>query len=80
MKAVLQVDLSFEQILSIIRQLPKDQKIRLSKALEEDEIASTLSHLLGQFKADEVDLDDIGNDIEEIRQEIYDRRKAEGHI
>jgi hypothetical protein len=79
-KAVLQVDLSFEQILSIIRQLSKDQKIQLSRALEEDEIDSTLTRLLNQFKTDEIVLDDIQNEVEKIRQEIYDQRKAEGHI
>lgn len=38
MKSALQIDLTFEQILSLVKQLPKKQKIKLSKELEKEAI------------------------------------------
>jgi hypothetical protein len=33
-KTALQIDITFDQILSMVRQLPKQQKIKLSEELE----------------------------------------------
>ncbi len=42
MKTALQIDITFEQILSMVRQLPKQQKILLTKELEREVIDSKL--------------------------------------
>ena len=34
MKTALQVDITFEQILSMVKQLPRQQKLKLTKELE----------------------------------------------
>jgi hypothetical protein len=39
----LQIDLTFEQILSMVKQLPRQQKIKLTKELEKEAIDSKLS-------------------------------------
>lgn len=75
MKTALQIDLTFDQILSIVRQLPKQQKIKLSKELEKEVIDSKLSSLLRSFRTDELDLKSITEEVEIVRQEIYDKRK-----
>jgi hypothetical protein len=75
MKAALQIDLSFEQILSMVRQLPPQQKLKLSKELEKEVIDSKLSRLLKAFKTNELDLGTITEEVESVRQEIYDRKK-----
>ena len=36
MKTALQIDLTFEQIIYLVKQLPKQQKIRLLQELEKD--------------------------------------------
>lgn len=72
MKTALQIDLTFDQILSIVRQLPKQQKIKLSKELEKEAIDSKLSSLLRSFRTDELDLKTITEEVEIVRQEIYD--------
>lgn len=72
MKTALQIDLTFEQILSIVRQLPKKQKLLLTKELEKEIIDSKLTRLLKSFKTDKLDLDLITSEVESVRQEIYD--------
>lgn len=75
MKTALQIDLTFDQILSIIRQLPKQQKIKLTKELEKEAIDSKLTRLLKTFRTKELDLKTITEEVETVRQEIYDKQK-----
>ncbi len=75
MKTALQIDLSFDQILSMIKQLPRQQKIKLTKELEKEIVGSKLSQLLKTFKTKELDLETINVEVESLRQEIYDKQK-----
>ncbi|MFY8186716.1 MAG: type II toxin-antitoxin system VapB15 family antitoxin [Flavobacterium sp.] len=75
MKTSLQIDITFEQILSLVRQLPRQQKIKLTKELEKDVIDTKLTQLLKTFNTDNLDLDTINSEVESVRQEIYDRQK-----
>ncbi len=75
MKTALQIDLTFDQILALVRQLPKQQKIKLSKELEKEAIDSKLTALLKTFKTKELDLKTITEEVETVRQEIYAKRK-----
>jgi hypothetical protein len=75
MKTVLKIDLTFDQILSMIRQLPLQQKIKLTKELEKEAIDSKLSSLLKTFKTKELDLKTIAEEVESVRQEIYVKQK-----
>jgi hypothetical protein len=75
MKTALQIDVTFDQILSMIKQLPRQQKIKLTKELEKDVIGSKLSELLKIFKTENLDLATIDKEVETVRQEIYDNQK-----
>lgn len=75
MKTALQIDITFEQILSMVRQLPRQQKIKLTKELEKEVVGSKLSKLLKTFKTDKLDLATIDAEVENVRQEIYDKQK-----
>ncbi len=75
MKTALQIDITFDQILSMVRQLPKQQKIKLTKELEKEAIESKLSRLLKTFKTKELDTKTINEEVEIVRQEIYDKQK-----
>ncbi len=75
MKTALQINLTFEQILSMVKQLPSNQKIKLSKELEKEAIDSKLTRLLKTFRTKELDLNTITEEVESVRQEIYDREK-----
>ncbi|MEO6681798.1 MAG: hypothetical protein ABIN48_03145 [Ginsengibacter sp.] len=75
MKAALQIDLTFEQILSLVKQLPRQQKIKLSKELEKEGIETKLTSLLKTFRTDELSLDTLTEEVESVRQEIYAQQK-----
>jgi hypothetical protein len=75
MKSALQIDITFDQLMSMVRQLPIQQKIKLTKELEKDAIDSKLSRLLKTFKTKELDLDVITEEVESVRQEFYDKQK-----
>ena len=77
MKAALEINLSFDQILSVVKQLPRQQKIKLSKELEKDVIDSRLSALLKTFKTKDLDLNVIHEEVELVREEIYAKQKRE---
>lgn len=76
MKTALQIDITFEQILSLIKQLPQKQKLKLTKELEKEAIDIKLSRLLKTFKTDDLDLDTITSEVESVRQDIYDKQKS----
>jgi hypothetical protein len=80
MKTSLEIDLTFDQILSIVRQLPKQQKIKLTKELEKEAIDSKLSSLLKSFKTDDLDMKTITEEVEIVRQEMYDKKKRKGNF
>lgn len=76
MKTVLQLDVTFDQILSLVRQLPRKQKIKLTRELEKDVVGTQLTQLLKAFKSTNLDVDTINSEVESVRQEIYDQRKS----
>lgn len=59
MKTALQIDITFDQILALVRQLPRLEKIKLTKKLEKEGIESKLSELLKTFKTEELSLETI---------------------
>jgi hypothetical protein len=67
--------LTFNQILSIVKQLPLQQKIKLTKELEKEAIDTKLSRLLKTFWTKDLDLNTITEEVESVRQEIYDKQK-----
>jgi hypothetical protein len=76
MKTAMQIDITFEQILSMVKQLPRQQKVKLTKELEKEAIDSKLSQLLDNFKTDDLDLETIDKEVESVRQEIYEKQKS----
>jgi len=74
MKTAIQLTISFEQILAIVKQLPVKQKIELSKELEKETLDTKLSQLLSKFKTDDLDDETILEEVEKARQEIYAKK------
>jgi uncharacterized protein YeeX (DUF496 family) len=70
------IDLGFEQVLELVRQLPKKEKIRLSKELEREIIDAKLTSLLKAFKTDDLDQETINKEVEAVRSELYAKSKA----
>ncbi len=65
--------LSFPQILELVRNLPGEQKIKISQELEKETIGAKLTELLTAFRTDELSMDEITAEIEQIRKDHYDK-------
>jgi hypothetical protein len=70
------LDLKFDQILDLVKRLPKKEKLKLSKELERDVIDAKLTMLLKAFKTDELDQTTIDREVEIVRAEIYAKSKT----
>jgi len=75
MKTALQIDITFEQLLSLVKQLPRKEKIKLTKELENEAINSNLTRLLKSFKSNDLSLKTISEEVEIVRQELYEKQK-----
>jgi hypothetical protein len=65
------VQLKYSQIVQIVRQLPINEKIKLSKELEKDAVNSTLSRLLKSFKTSDLTEDVIAKESDIVRKSLY---------
>ena len=69
-----QPTLNFDQILDLVKQLPRNDKILLSKELEKDTLDQILTQLLETFKTDEISHLTITEEVENVRTEIYEHQ------
>lgn len=76
MKTALQLEVTFDQVLSLVKRLPKKDKIRLTKELEKDVIDTKLTKLLKSLKTKDLDFSDIDSEVESVRQEIYEKQNG----
>ena len=75
MRTALQVDITSDQVLALVRQLPTKEKIKLTKELEKEGIETKLSGLLKTFRTKELSLNTINAEVEIVRQQIYESKK-----
>jgi predicted DNA-binding protein YlxM (UPF0122 family) len=80
METSLRVNITYEQILYLVKQLPIQQKIKLNKELENENVGAKLSELLNTFRTNELSLDTIDEEVEIVRQQIYDNQKTESYL
>jgi len=74
------ISLTYKQILDLVRQLPKKDKARLSNELAKEITDKRLSRLLDTFRTDELSEEEINQEVEEARAQIYARnQKDEGN-
>ncbi|MEG4808709.1 hypothetical protein QUA82_13830 [Microcoleus sp. F8-D3] len=71
-----QLSLNFEQILSLVKQLPYPEKLQLSQELEKEVLNSKLTALLESFSTDELSLETITQEVEAVRSEIHARKTS----
>ncbi len=75
MSTAIRLNLTFDQVLALVKQLPVQEKIKLSEVLESEGIASKLTQLLKTFRTKELSLETINAEVEIVRQQIYDNQK-----
>ncbi len=71
------IKLTFSQILELVRNLPGEQKIKISRELEKETIESKLTELLTVFRTDKLSMNNITEEVEQVRQNLYDKRKGQ---
>jgi hypothetical protein len=69
------ISLNYNQILELEKQLPKKEKARLSKELAKEAVDTRLTRLLKSFSADDLTEEMINREVEDVRSEIYARKK-----
>lgn len=74
--ATIRLDLDFTQILELIKQLPRKEKIILSKELQKDTLDRELTKLLTTFKTNDLSQKIIDKEVEAVRSELYAQRKG----
>ena len=75
MKTALHLDITFDQILSLVKQLLFKEKIKISKELEKEGIKTNLTSLLETFKTNDLSSETINQEVEIVRQKNYDQKK-----
>ncbi len=68
--------LNFEQILELVKQLSKRQKIELSRELEKEIIDKKLTELLQSFQTDDISQDLINKEVDKVRADLYAKSKG----
>jgi len=68
------ISLNYQQILELVKQLPKKDKARLSKELAKDAIDTRLTRLLNSFYTEELTEEMINQEVENVRAEIYAKK------
>ena len=71
------ISLTYDQILDLVRQLPKKDKAKLSAELAKEAADKKLSRLLNAFKTDEISEDEINKEVEKARSELYAKIKKD---
>jgi hypothetical protein len=66
-----QLPLDFEQILTLVRQLPPLEKEQIRQELEKANREQKLNSFLTDFHTDEISLADITAEVEAVRSDIY---------
>lgn len=70
MEAVL--NLSYNQILNLVRQLPRRSQLQLGRVLTQEATEAELQHFLDTFKTDEISEEDILNEVKLVRKKRYE--------
>lgn len=71
-----QLLLDFEQVLTLVKQLPIKEKLKLSQELEKDTLDHKLTEILQSFQTNELLLETINEEVETVRSEIYSKKNV----
>ncbi|MBR1934357.1 MAG: hypothetical protein IJ841_11840 [Prevotella sp.] len=69
------IDISYNQILMLIQQMPIRSQLRMGKALTRQNIRAELTHFLDVFHTEELSEEDILAEVKAVRRERYGKRQ-----
>lgn len=65
------LELSYDQILNLVMQMPTRLQARLGKALTKNSTEQELRHFLDVFRTDEISEEDILEEVKAVRAKRY---------
>ncbi|MBO7646065.1 MAG: hypothetical protein J6S52_03520 [Prevotella sp.] len=68
------INITYNQMLYLIQQMPVRSQLRLGKALARQNIQTELTHFLDVFRTDEISEEDIMSEVKSVRRERYAKR------
>ncbi len=71
----LNLPLTYNQVVSLVEQLPKKEKIKLGQKIAEEVLDESLSRLLSTFRTDTLSEETINEEVENVRAQLYARGK-----
>ena len=69
------IPLSYNQILTLVKQLPSTEKNKLGKEIAKDVVDAKLARLLKTFRTDKISDATINKEVEVVRAQLYARKK-----
>ena len=72
--ASLNIRLNYRQILELARQLSDEDKLQLNRELAAEARRIELQSILQVFKNDEISLEEITEEVEQVRQARYEAK------
>lgn len=71
------IDISYDQLLLLLQQMPVRSQLKLGKALTRQSIRAELDYFLDVFRTEEISEEDILAEVKAVRQERYARKEQE---
>jgi ribosomal protein L29 len=69
------IQVNYEQIISLIRQLKYEDKVNILKELKESTFKKRFKKLLDSLKTNELPLNEITKEVEAVRAKRYEKGK-----
>ena len=68
------IDISYNQILLLLQQMPKRSQLRIGKALTRQNIRAELNQFLETFRTDDISEEDIMAEVKTVRRKRYAKK------
>ncbi len=69
------LSVTYDQIIRLVKQLPSKEKIKLGKEIAKEVLDARFVKLLNSFKTDEISEELINEEVENVRAELYAKKK-----
>jgi len=69
------LSVTYDQIIRLVKQLPPKEKVKLGQEIAKEVLDARFVKLLNSFKTDEISEELINEEVENVRAELYAKKK-----
>ena len=69
------LSVTYDQIIRLVKQLPAKEKVKLGQEIAKEVLDARFVKLLNSFKTDEISEELINEEVENVRAELYAKKK-----